>query len=85
MKRLSLCCPYLQASGLDDCSANRGLLRKGHQSWPASIALLEEAVLQGMVVLFATELLLAIRITASEAKSRTELSAQGSQWSVAEG
>lgn len=79
--------PHLQGSGLAGCFENRGLLRKGHQPWPASTALLEEAVLRSMVVLFATELLLAISITASEAKSGTGRGVQGSQgaWQQAEG
>lgn len=77
--------PHLQGSGLAGCSVNRDLPRKGQQPWPVSAVLLEEAALQGMAVLFVTELLLAIRVTASEAKSGTELGAQGSQWSMAEG
>lgn len=80
----ALCCPTCRA-GLAGCSVNRGLPRKGQQPWPVSVVLLEEAVFQGMAVLFVTELLLAISVTASEAKSGTELGAQGSQWSMAEG
>lgn len=75
----------LQGSGLAGCSANRGLPRKGQQPWPASAALSEGAVLRGVAVLFVTELLLAISVAVSEAKSGTELGAQGSQWSMAEG
>lgn len=49
--------PHLQGNGLAGCSGNRGPLRKGHQPWPESTALLGEAVLQSMVVSFAAELL----------------------------
>lgn len=49
------------------------------------MALSEGAVLRGVAVLFVTELRLAISVAVSEAKSGTELGAQGSQWSMAEG
>lgn len=80
----ALCCPTCRAV-VWLAAVNRGLPRKGQQPWPASAVLLEEAGLQGTVVLFVTELLLAISVTSSEAKSGMELGAQGSQWSMAEG
>lgn len=84
VSQVALCCPTCRAV-VWLAALPTGLLRKGQQPWPASTALLEEAVLQGMAVLSATRLLLAISVTASEAKSGTELGAQGSRWSMAEG